>query len=312
MCLRNLQMRFLILSLCVVGTLPCSAIDLALNWKPEPEFGGFYQAGLDKEFEKRNLQVQILEGGSGTPTVQMLAHHKVDYAIVSGEEILTNNDRNPQNQVVAIYASFQTNPQVIMCRPEVHAHTVSEIFSSETTLAWQSGLAYAIYLKKKYPSNKTKIVPYLGGINPYLSETQFCQQGFATSETLLAEEAGRPAQVFLVADEGFNPYTAVLTTSAENLKKNPEQVKNMVEAVRAGWEHYLQDPGRANKFMAQLNKSLSPSTFEKGAKSQLKFMQTSTPAQLGKMTVERWKKLIEQLKQLGIIKSDLKPENQFL
>jgi ABC-type nitrate/sulfonate/bicarbonate transport system substrate-binding protein len=40
-------------------------IRLALNWKPEPEFGGFYAA----PFSNNGLDVEILPGGAGTPTV---------------------------------------------------------------------------------------------------------------------------------------------------------------------------------------------------------------------------------------------------
>ena len=41
---------------------------LALNWKPEPEFGGFYAAN----YKAHGLDVEILQGGVGTPTVQMV------------------------------------------------------------------------------------------------------------------------------------------------------------------------------------------------------------------------------------------------
>src|SRR5690349_23770533 len=38
-------------------------LQLALNWKAEPEFGGFYAAKLAGYFEKRGLNVDITEGG---------------------------------------------------------------------------------------------------------------------------------------------------------------------------------------------------------------------------------------------------------
>ena len=86
---------------------------LALNWLPEPQFGGFYQALIDDEFKKQGLNVEILPGGSGTPTVQMLTKGVVDFAIVSAEEILISNDKNLKNTVVGIFAAFQKNPQMI-------------------------------------------------------------------------------------------------------------------------------------------------------------------------------------------------------
>ena len=43
------------------------------------------------------------------------------------------------------------------------------------------------------------------------------------------------ARLFLVADSGYNPYTTVLVTTREHLEQNPEEVKRVVAAVRAGW-----------------------------------------------------------------------------
>ena len=41
-------------------------LQFALNWKAEPEFGGFYAAKLSGYFEKRGINVDIAEGGAGT------------------------------------------------------------------------------------------------------------------------------------------------------------------------------------------------------------------------------------------------------
>jgi NitT/TauT family transport system substrate-binding protein len=86
-----------------------SAAKLALNWKAEPQFGGFYQAQISGLFKKNNLDIQILEGGSGTPTIQMLAAGQVDYAVVSGDELVIAHDRGAKD-LVAIFAVYQKSP----------------------------------------------------------------------------------------------------------------------------------------------------------------------------------------------------------
>src|SRR5207249_4592205 len=54
-------------------------IRLALNWKPDPQFGGFYAA----PYQKHSLDVQILPGGAGTPSVQMIGAGSAEFGIVS-------------------------------------------------------------------------------------------------------------------------------------------------------------------------------------------------------------------------------------
>src|SRR5437868_10931554 len=200
-------------------------VKLALNWKPEPQFGGFYAAQLNGEFKKRGLDVEILEGGSGTPTVQMLGAGKVDFAIVSSEEILIARERG--SQITALYAVYQTNPQAIMTHEARGFKSLKDVFASEGVLAVQSGLSYAQFLFKKYPHPQVKIVPNLGGISNFTKDPLYSQQCFYTSEPLLAEKAGLKTKTFLVSEEGFNPYTTVVAAAAPTLN-NSKTVKAFV------------------------------------------------------------------------------------
>ena len=61
-----------------------SKLRLALNWKPDPEFGGFYAA----DYAKQGLDVEILPGGSGTPTVQMIGAGSAEFGIIQADELL--------------------------------------------------------------------------------------------------------------------------------------------------------------------------------------------------------------------------------
>src|SRR5206468_2805940 len=92
---------------------------------------------------------------------------------------------------------------------------------------------------------------------------------------LSAEKAGAKVKTFLVANEGFNPYTTVLATRAEVLKTNPELVQKVVAAVRAGWTAYESDPGPANAAMHKLNKAMDPDTFTKSAQAQKPLIETA-------------------------------------
>lgn len=281
-------------------------IKLALNWKPEPQFGGFYEAeriGLFKD-----LKVKILEGGSGTPTVQMLAQGTVDFGIVSAEEIILSQDKNKE-KVIGLYAVFQTNPQVIVTRQERGFKSLQEVFSSDGILAWQSGLTYARFLEKKYSPLKVKTVPYTGGIGGLISEKNYSQQGFHTSEPILAEEKGLKIKSFLVADEGFNPYTTVLAAREDRLN-SMDQIKAFVKAVDQGWKAYLKDPKQTNILMKKLNPSLTDSMLKASSEAQKKLIQVEGGV-LGEMRPDRWRALQGQMKELGLVKGTPNPESYF-
>jgi NitT/TauT family transport system substrate-binding protein len=179
-------------------------------------------------------------------------------------------------------------------------------------LLWQSGLAYAQYFKKHYAPIKVTTAPYLGGIGNFQNDAKISQQCFVTSEPLAAKKAGINVKTFMVAESGYNPYTTVLATTRENLQKNPNEVKKIVESVRAGWSAYLKNPEPTNAKMAQLNKAMDLPTFLASAQAQKPLIETKNGAKLGSMTLQRWQTLVAQLREINMIKTAVPADQLFV
>lgn len=275
-------------------------VKLALNWVPEPEFGGFYAARDQGAFKKHGLEVELLGGGAGVPVLQMVATGQVEFGIVSADELLTARARGVD--LIPLFAVYQASPQAIMVHASRGAKGIQDVLSSGT-IALEPGLPYAAYLKKKYGFDKVKVVPYDGGVAQFVTNKDFAQQCFITSEPIAARRQGADPVVFLVADEGFNPYSALVVTRREMWKEQPERVRSFVAAVREGWRAYLDNPAPANAVMGKLNTTLDAETFAAAAQAQKPLIETEeTRARgLGSMTRERWETLGRQLVELGLI-----------
>jgi NitT/TauT family transport system substrate-binding protein len=172
------------------------------------------------------------------------------------------------------------------------------------TVALQRGLPYARMLEKKYGFGKVKIVPSPGGdISAFLNDENFAQQCFVVSEPLAARKRGVAVKVFPVSDTGYNPYTTVLATSGELLRRDSEPAKRLVEAVREGWRTYLDNPKPTNERMRALNPTMDEATFAEVAEAQKPYIETAETGRdgIGAMTKERWETLGRQLAELGDI-----------
>jgi NitT/TauT family transport system substrate-binding protein len=284
---------------------PIEKVKLALNWKPEPQFGGFYAASI-MEFDKAlGFEFEIAPGGSGTPVVQMIASGQFDFGIASGDEIVVSRLRGLE--LVALFAAYQTNPQGLMTHAERGFESLADVFKSSGTIAMQKGLPYAQFLQTKYAAGmRASIVPYLGGVSNFLGRKDHSQQCFVTSEPLLATKQGAKVKTFLVAESGFNPYTTVLVTRQSLLKEKPELVKNVIQAVRRGWRGYLDNPqilDAANTKMQRLNPSIDLVTMKEMATEQKALIEPpkSKKDDLGKMTSARWQELEDQLFSMKVI-----------
>jgi len=297
------------------GSAPAAAAKparfrVALNWKPEPEFGGLYEAQRTHAFRNRDLEVQIT-GGPGVPVVQMVDAGDAELGVVGADEVVLARDRGAD--IVAVFATYQTNPQGIMVHKSRGLRSLEELFATDGTLAVEPGMAYVKYLEKHYDLTKMKIVPYGYSIAPFLNNPMMAQQVFVTTEPIAARRQGADVQVFLIAQSGFNPYAAVVITTGKRVREDRARVAAFVAALREGWRGYLDDPTAANAVMAKLNQEMDAETFRLGAEAQKPLIDDAFTQKngIGAMSLERWTTLATQLRALGLLDAAPKPAECF-
>jgi NitT/TauT family transport system substrate-binding protein len=275
-------------------------LKLALNWVPEPEFGGFYAAREGGAYRHQGLDVEIMGGGAGVPVVQMVATGRAHFGTIGGDELLTARAHGAD--VVAVFATFQTSPQGIMVHASRKLENLGDVFKSGT-LAIEPGMAYAAYLKKKFSWDGVQVVPYDGGVARFLNDPNFAQQCYVTSEPIAAKKQGSDPHVFLIADAGFNPYTTVVVAKRELVEQKPEMVNAFVAATAEGWTSYLADPRAINQMLARLNPTMDATTLDAAVEAEKPLIATESTktAGLGSMTAERWTTLATQLAELKLI-----------
>jgi NitT/TauT family transport system substrate-binding protein len=300
-----------LLALACLGLAACSAdepkLELALNWKPEPEFGGIFEAERLGAFARRGLALERT-GGPGAPVVQMVTARQVEFGIASADEVVLARDRG--SDVVAVFATYQTCPQGLMTHAARGIDTLEALFRSEGTLAVEPGLPYVKWLEQRYGFGALQVVPYSYSIAPFLTDPKLTQQVFVTAEPIAARRAGADPRVFLVADSGYDPYTAVVITHGELLRSDPGTVASVVAALREGWRAYLDDPGPANALMGPLNPEMDAEAFRLAAEAQEPLIEVADGA-LGSMRAERWAKLAGQLQALGLVAEPQAAERYF-
>ncbi|HEY0465497.1 MAG TPA: ABC transporter substrate-binding protein [Polyangiaceae bacterium] len=275
-------------------------VTLALDWVPEPEFGGFYAARESGAYQRHGIGIEIQGGGAGVPVLQMVATGRAEFGTVGADELLTARARGAD--LVALFAVFQTSPQGIMVHASRKLQKLEDAFHSGT-LAIETGKAYAAYLKKKFPWDGVKVVPYDGGVAHFLADPNFGQQCYVTSEPIAARQKGADPSVFLIADSGFNPYATVVVTRRELLQKNPGLVKEFVLATREGWRAYLDHPEGTNALLGKLNSALDAATLRAAAEAQKPLIENEDSKQhgLGSMQPARWQALADQLLDLKFL-----------
>jgi NitT/TauT family transport system substrate-binding protein len=291
-------------------TAGVTTVQLTLDWKPEPEFGGFYQADLNNLFTNHGLSVNITPAGEGAATWQLVATGKTEFATSTADQVLIA--RKQGADVIGIFTVYQTFPQGIMVHQSRGFKSIKDVFAGNGILLAENN-SWLQFLQKKFSPYNVKLAGYDGGIAQFLAKPDYSQQCFITSEPILAKRQGSDPQTFLIADEGFNPYTTLIICKGDLWRSHPDEVKAMAKCCRDGWRAYLDNPAATNQAMSQMNTDMDLQTFNEAATAQKPLIETDdTKANgLGTMSLQRWKDMASQLTDLGVIDSSVDPQQCF-
>lgn len=306
---RKIFLGFVLMTLGFSGKTATST-SLVLNWFPEVEHGGFYAAETGGFFKAAGLDVKIQPGGVDVQNLPMVATGRADFAVSNADELLMA--RAEKLPVVALMAPMQISPRCIIVHEESGIKQFGDL--KNMTLSMTSQAAFGMYLKKKFPLPNVTIVPPTGNVASFLVDPKLAVQGYVISEPYLIQKKGGKPKVLMVSDIGFNPYTSILVTSEKTLKEKPELVKKMLEASVQGWKKYLETPTATHELIRKLNPEMDKDILDYGYKEVKPLVMDSVAKKsgLGSMSLDRWKKLNDQLVEIGVIKAgSVKPEEAF-
>lgn len=278
-------------------------VSLLLNWFPEAEHGGFYAAKIHGYYKEVGLDVQIIAGGPGAAVVPRIATKKAAFGVTNADRVLFGSAQKAG--VVAVMAAMQKSPRCIMVHESSGIRSLKQI--RNMTLAMSTKAAFSHFMRKKVRLRGVDIVPYPGNVKRFLMDENFAQQAYVISEPYVAKTMGGDPVSLLVADElDFNPYTSLVVTHEGTVANAPQLVRDFVAASIKGWQHYLKDATETNQHIHSLNPGMELAVLEFGAReiAPLVLDGLEKSSEIGKMTEERWLKLLGQLVESGQIEKD--------
>jgi NitT/TauT family transport system substrate-binding protein len=284
---------------------------LLLNWYPEAEHGGFYAAKVHGLYEAQNLDVEIQPGGKTTVVPQELTLGRIQFGVANADDVVLA--RSQSAPLVALMAPLQIGPRCIMVREDSGISSFEDL--EDITLQIDPSRPYVPYMKSKGLLSKgVKTVPYFGSVAQLVADKRTAQQAYSFSEPLMAEQAGLKVKTLMMSEIGYNPYASLLIASEEYVSKNEDITRRMVEASVKGWQKYLDSPEDTNKYiLSQNQQGMTAEALSYGVTNlkPLCIPEGFDPSNLGSMSGDRWKTLVEQLRSLDMISSTVKPEECF-
>jgi NitT/TauT family transport system substrate-binding protein len=232
-----------------VAAQPLDRLVFATDWLAQAEHGGFYQALAEGIYRRYGLDVTLRMGGPQVNGLQLLAAGRVDVAMADGLQAISVVEQGVP--LVAIAATFQKNPTVIIAHPG--PTRLDELKGTPIAIGAAANTTFWPWLKQRYGFTDAQKRPYAFSVQPFLADATLSQQGFATSEPFSIEKAGVKPTVFLLADLGYPPYSQVLMVRRSTLEQRRDVLLRFLRASAEGWKRYLADPAAGSALIRRDN-----------------------------------------------------------
>ncbi|KIT14856.1 ABC transporter substrate-binding protein [Jannaschia aquimarina] len=231
-------------------------VTFGTNWLAQAEHGGFYQSVADGTYEACGLDVTIISGGPQVNNRALLLAGRIDYHM-GGDMLQAFNAVAEGIPVVAVMATFQKHPQVIVAHPDVESW---EDLKDRTLLIGDNGFtSYYQWMIAEHGFTVEQRQPYTFNPAPFLADTNLAMQGYLSSEPYLIQtEGGITPNVFLIADNGYSSYATTVETMQATIDEKPDEVACFVEGSITGWYNYLYgDSSAADALILEANPDMT-------------------------------------------------------
>jgi len=235
-----------------------TVVRFATDWRAQAEHGGFYEALAEGLYAKRGLDVRIIPGGPSVNVPELVASGAVELGDGSNSFIVMNlaNEHAP---VKAVAAFMQKDPQVLLAHPGVGIGSLADMKGHPILLSDASKTAFWPWLKTRYGFSDSQVRSYTFNNAPFIVNPKAVQEGYLTSEPYTIEKDAKfKPVVFLLADQGYPSYAAMVLAPDSLIAKNPAAVRAFVEASALGWRDYLSgDPRPADTLILKDNPDMT-------------------------------------------------------
>ena len=213
-------------------------VTFGTNWLPQAEHGGFYQSVADGTYAECGLDVTIVSGGPQVNNRALLMADRIQFHM--GGDLLQAFNAVAENiPVVAVMASFQKHPQVIISHPG-EADTWEELKDLTLFIGDNGFTSYYQWMIAAHGFTAEQRQPYTFNPAPFLADKRTGMQGFLSSEPYaILTEAGFMPNVFLIADAGYSTYATTVEVMQSTIDNRPEVVECFVNGSILGWNNFL-------------------------------------------------------------------------
>lgn len=232
------RLATLLATLAALAASPALALDkvsFGLNWVPEAEHCGFFQAKAAGLYERAGLDVELRPGNPNVNMPLLVASGELDMGMGSSFTTLNLVAKGIKARTVAAF--FQKDPQTLVAHAGQGVARLEDLKGRPIMVGGFSRNEFWQFLKARYGFTDEQLRPFAYSAAPFLADKRAVQQGYITEDAaLLGKALPEPPVSILLADYGYDNYATSIFATEAFIAAKPKLVRAFVEASRKGWE----------------------------------------------------------------------------
>ncbi|GEL40273.1 ABC transporter substrate-binding protein [Methylorubrum extorquens] len=306
------RLTALLATLAALVASPALALDkvsFGLNWVPEAEHCGFFQARATGLYERAGLDVELRPGNPNVNMPLLVASGELDMGMGSSFTTLNLVAKGIKARTVAAF--FQKDPQTLVAHAGQGVARLEDLKGRPIMVGGFSRNEFWQFLKARYGFTDDQLRPFAYSAAPFLADKRAVQQGYITEDAaLLGKALPEPPVSILLADYGYDNYATSIFGTETFITAKPKLVRAFVEASRKGWEACmagdyepamravlaLVPTGGEDLFRFKMDQMKRRGLVEGGDAARLG---------LGAMTEARWRSFFDVMTQAGLYPASL-------
>jgi putative hydroxymethylpyrimidine transport system substrate-binding protein len=268
-------------------------LSLMLDWFPNADHVGIYQALSEGDFKRVGLNVQVRTPSDPALPLKLLAAGKIDAAISYEPELLLA--RNQGLPLVSVAALVQEPLTSIVSVGSKHIRTPADLRGKtvgDAGIAYQHAYLTTILARAGIPASSVKEINVGDNLVPAMlsGRVDATLGAYWNYEAIQLAQMHKHPNVIRMNQVGVPNYDElVLVVRASEINERIDVVRRLVQALARGYESARRDPNAAVQNLVKANSGLDPKFQMASVKATLPAFFPSNPSKpWGWMDPTQW------------------------
>ena len=289
----------------LAGASYAKEVTLLIDWYPQGNQSGFWQAQFDNEYHD-DVKIVIKSGGPKVNTTAQVAAGSVEFGLQASDSVMLANAKGAG--LKGIFVSLNHVPYTLVFHPNTGVNSVKDL--DGRPFAVKMGVTYWKWVKHTYQLNAVKEFPLTGDLGLFARTPQQFQQGYSLFLPARLDAKGVANEQITVESLGYRPYSVLFTTD-KLIKENPELVQTVVDRLSISFYKSLVDPKPTRDFILSKSKKVNAEIHNNALELMKKDFLPKDWSKIGCQDPNRWVELANQMKEVNVLPADFDPHSSY-